>query len=226
MNKATTYNLSLVWDGEDRAAPQLGVLCEIEMELYLRSTETIDWQTPAVLDQAQKLAIDACGPTEIARVCFEWVRDYIQHSGDHEATVTTCRASEVLAEGTGWCFAKSHLLAALLRANGIRAGLCYQRLCRDDGIGFTLHGLNAVHLPEIGWYRIDGRGNKPGVDAQFCPPQEKLAFPPQEDGELDFPEIWPDSVPVVVECLQRFEGWGEVNANLPDIAMVKSPQNQ
>ena len=97
----------------------------------------------------------------------------------------------------GWCFAKSHLLAALLRANGIPAGLCYQRLRREDGDGFTLHGLNAVYLPEIGWYRIDARGNKPGVAAQFCPPEEVLAWPVQSDGEIDLPEIWPDPVAVI-----------------------------
>lgn len=192
------------------------------MDAYLKSTDIIDWQTPAVLHHARGLAADISEPFKITRVCFEWVRDRIQHSGDHGADTTTCRASEVLVEGTGWCFAKSHLLAALLRSNGIPAGLCYQRLCRDDGNGFTLHGLNAVHLPEIGWYRIDARGNKSGVDAQFCPPEEKLAFSSQIDGEFDFPEIWPDPSPVVVECLNRHDGWEQVKANLPDIAMIKS----
>ncbi len=201
------------------------VLCGVKMDKYLRSTEIIDWQTPAVLHRARGLAADVSGPVEIARACFEWVRDSIRHSGDHEATVTTCRASEVLEEATGWCFAKSHLLAALLRTNGIPAGLCYQRLRRDDGNGFTLHGLNALHLPEVGWYRVDARGNKPGVDAQFCPPEEKLAWPPQEDGEFDFPEIWPDPAPLVVECLGRYYGWAQVKANLPDIAMIKRAQN-
>ena len=196
------------------------------MEMYLRPTEIIDWQNPVVLDRARDLSTDASSPIEIARICFEWVRDHIQHSGDHEASVTTCRASEVITKTTGWCFAKSHLLAALLRANGIPAGLCYQRLSRDDGNGFTLHGLNAVLLPELGWYRIDARGNKPGVDAQFCPPKEKLAFHPQADEECDFPEIWPDPAGIVLDCLSRSNGWAQVLANLPDIAIIKRPQNQ
>jgi len=34
----------------------------------------------------------------------------------------TCKASDVLIYGTGYCYAKSHLLAALLRANAIPAG--------------------------------------------------------------------------------------------------------
>lgn len=97
----------------------------------------------------------------------------------------TCRASDVLKYRTGYCFAKSHLLAALLRANQIPAGFCYQRLTMDDppaqeqndrNLRCTLHGLNAVFLPGIGWYRVDSRGNREGVDARFTSPQEQLAF--------------------------------------------------
>ncbi|MBI2949982.1 MAG: hypothetical protein HYY23_20300 [Verrucomicrobia bacterium] len=41
----------------------------------------------------------------------------------------------------GFCYAKSHLLAALLRARGIPAALCYQRLAFDAaGSAFCLHG--------------------------------------------------------------------------------------
>lgn len=187
------------------------------MKPYLQSTDIIDWQTPAVLACARDLCQTHSEPIETARACFEWVRDCISHSGDHQVDVTTCRASDVLAHRTGWCFAKSHLLAALLRANDIPAGVCYQRLRRDDDHGFTLHGLNAAYLPGIGWYRIDPRGNKPGVDAQFCPPEERLAWSVTSEGEMDFPEIWPDPVPVVVQCLQTFVGWEQVAAHLPDV---------
>ena len=188
---------------------------------YLRSTEIIDWETPEVLDLSRTIAAELSEPTDVARACFEWVRDEIAHSGDHRASVTTCRASEVLRDRTGWCFAKSHLLAALLRANGIPAGLCYQRLSRGEGNGFTLHGLNAVLLPGTGWYRIDARGNKNGVDAQFTPPAETLAWPAILEGEYDFPEIWSDPAPVVVECLLTNMGWQAVRANLPDIPMIR-----
>jgi transglutaminase-like putative cysteine protease len=191
------------------------------MEQYIRATKIIDWQNPIVLDSALTLSAGLSDPVKIAKNCFEWVRDVILHSADHKATVTTCRASEVITENTGFCFAKSHLLAALLRANGIPAGLCYQRLVRDDGNGFTLHGLNAVHLPDFGWYRIDARGNKLGVDAQFCPPKEMLAFYPKDEGEHDFYEIWADPALVIIDCLENNQGWSEVIANLPDIAVRK-----
>ncbi|MBL0716467.1 MAG: transglutaminase family protein [Desulfosarcina sp.] len=74
--------------------------------------------------------------------------------------------------GTGYCYSKSHLLAALLRANDIPAGLCYQRLTvSDNKPPFCIHGLNAVYLEQHGWYRLDARGNKSGVTAEFCPPK-------------------------------------------------------
>ena len=138
------------------------------MNEFLQSTDVIDWQHPGVIARTQLLASSSEGPMEIARRCFEWVRDEIKHSHDHGLQPVTCAASEVLRVGSGFCYAKSHLLAALLRANGIPTALCYQRLsCNDEGTVFCLHGLNAVHLPEFGWYRIDARGNRSDVDAQI-----------------------------------------------------------
>ncbi len=131
------------------------------MEEYLKSTEIIDWQHPQILSKAKELAAGRENPTAIARSCFEWVRDKIKHIGDYNIQEVACSATEVLRSGSGICYAKSHLLAALLRANSIPAGFCYQRLSRDDnGPSFCLHGLNAVRLSEFGWYRIDPRGNK------------------------------------------------------------------
>jgi transglutaminase-like putative cysteine protease len=163
------------------------------------------------------LSNDARDAEETARRCFEWVRDYIQHSFDFRRNPVTCKASDVLREATGYCYAKSHLLAALLRANGIPAGFCYQRLSIDEtGAPYSLHGLNAVHLPEFGWYRIDPRGNKEGVDAQFSPPIEKLAFRIVFPEEQLFPQILADPLPVVVNALHVHTTWDAIYRNLPD----------
>jgi transglutaminase-like putative cysteine protease len=187
------------------------------MELFLKATDVIDWRQPSLLAKAFELTQGASCDLQIARHCFEWVRDNIQHSYDYRRNPVTCAASEVLAHGTGYCYAKSHLLAALLRANSIPAGFCYQRLSIDDkGPPYSLHGFNAIYLAEFGWYRVDSRGNKPGVDAQFCPPQERLAFRLNFPEERDFAEILPDPLPVVIRALRKCSTWDEMCRNLPD----------
>jgi len=192
------------------------------MEQYLTSSELIDWQEPRVLSKARAIACGLSGVEEIAKACFEYVRDEIKHSKDHRLNPVTSKASEVLQYRTGYCYAKSHLLAALLRANGIPAGLCYQRLTiAEDAPPFCLHGLNAVYLPTTGWYRIDARGNKEGVDAQFTPPIEKLAYPIVVAGEADLAEIWAEPLPVVRRVLASCTSYQEVAEKLPDIELVK-----
>jgi len=189
------------------------------MEEYLQSSTIIDWQHPAILALAQKIASGYQTCEAIAKACFEWVRDEIYHSFDYQMNPVTCRASDVLQYQTGYCYAKSHLLAALLRANGIPAGFCYQRLSIDDqGAPYSLHGFNAVYLPEIGWYRIDPRGNREGVDAQFLPPEEKLAFQIQLPEEADFSSVLSEPLPIVVEALQAHSTWDEMLLHLPDIS--------
>ncbi len=188
------------------------------MKKYLKSTEIINWEDQVVSFKAKELAGDLSSQADIAKVCFEWVRDEIKHSNDFALNPVTCSASEVLAAGTGYCYAKSHLLAALLRANSIPTGLCYQRLSRDDnGAPFCLHGLNAIFLPKFGWYRVDPRGNKEGVNAQFTAPIECLAYSTQIEGEIDLPEIWADPLPVVVSVLKKHKTYSAVWQNLPDI---------
>ena len=191
------------------------------MNAYLAATTTIDSDHPAVAAKAKQLAANCAGEEAVIRSCFEFVRDHINHSWDFKRNPVTCKASDVLHHKTGYCYAKSHLLAALLRANSIPAGLCYQRLSVEtSGPPYCLHGLNAVYLKQHGWYRIDPRGNKPGVQAEFTPPVERLAFPLLRDDECNLPEIWPEPLPVVVQALTRYQSVEEVAANLPDIEMM------
>jgi transglutaminase-like putative cysteine protease len=191
------------------------------MDKYLRSTDIIDWEHPEVIKLARSLAEGAPDNTETAGRCFQWVRDKIRHSFDYQLSPVTCNASEVLSAGTGYCYAKSHLLAALLRANAIPAGLCYQRLSRDsNGPPFVLHGLVAAYILPYGWYRIDPRGNRPDIDAQFTPPVERLAFHPGFAEEADLREIWPDPLPVVVEALRAHKTWDSLFEDLPDIELL------
>lgn len=130
---------------------------------------------------------------EFARRAFEFVRDEVAHSFDADDPRVTVTALEVLEQGVGLCYAKSILLAAVLRAGGVPTALCYQWL--GEGEVFMLHGLVAVHL-DGAWHRQDARGNKPaaggkpGVDAQFSLAAERLAWPVDPaTGERDLPEL-------------------------------------
>jgi transglutaminase-like putative cysteine protease len=185
---------------------------------FLRATPVIDHDHPAVRKKALALAEGCTGDVEIARNCFVFVRDEIRHSGDYKTNPVTLSASAVLEHTTGYCFAKSHLLAALLRANRIPAGLCYQRLKNHSDIGpaFYLHGLNAIWLEPFGWYRVDARGNRADVHAEFAPPEERLAFVPKDPGEMDLTGIFSDPLPVVVELLTKYTDYRDVRQNLPD----------
>lgn len=188
------------------------------MKEFLESSAIIDWEHPDILDIASELTCLSGARFGTARNCFNFVRDEIRHSGDLELNPVTCRASDVLREGTGFCFAKSHLLAALLRANGIPAGLCYQRLLLDEAQGkYGLHGLNAIYLEAYGWFRVDARGNKRGVTAEFIPPQESLAYTPSAEGERDLLDIYSEPLPQVLAVLQEQQTYRGVTEHLPDV---------
>src|SRR5579864_8378057 len=125
--------------------------CESSLlEDYLCEQEVVDYSHP-LIQEAMHLAgaSPATTPgaeTERIRKAFEFVRDSIHHSWDIQSPQVTCKASEVLHYGEGLCYAKSHLLAALLRAQGIPTGFCCQRLAAGatPEMGYNLHGLNAV----------------------------------------------------------------------------------
>lgn len=184
---------------------------------FLQPTAVIDCASASIVATAAEVAGDASTDEDVARRCFLWVRDFVRHSSDSRISVVTCRASEVLEHRAGFCYAKSHLLVALLRARGIPAALCYQRLSLDHAAStFCLHGLVAVHLRQHSWYRVDPRGDKPGITTDFCPPVERLAFTSRLPGEMDIAGRFSDALPCVVSTLQRWRTSEEVSMNLPD----------
>lgn len=167
---------------------------------YLTGDLIIEVDHPEIQALAREFRTHS--PTEIdcARTTFNWVRDEIPHSYDARNPRVTLRASEVLEHRTGLCYAKSHLLAALLRANEIPTALCYQRL--THGPTHVLHGLIAVHLNNA-WHRQDPRGNRPDITAEFSLTTEQLAFPTNPtQGEIDYPQLHLTPAPTVVTTLQ------------------------
>jgi transglutaminase-like putative cysteine protease len=166
---------------------------------YLAADEIIECEHPAVGALGDELRRQQPSDVDFARAAFDWVRDNVARAYDVQDRRVTLTASEVLNEGVGLRYAKSNLLAAVLRSQGIPTGLCYQRLGSPEE-GYFVHGL--VYLEE-GWHRQDPRGNKPGVDARFSLEEERLAYVVDAvRGERDYRRIYQSAAPVVVAALR------------------------
>jgi transglutaminase-like putative cysteine protease len=168
-------------------------------EAYLAADPVIEHHHPLVRREAARLRGDTAADS--ARAAYSFVRDGIRHSRDIDRWSAACTASEVLAAGDAICHGKSHLLVALLRAQGIPAGLCYQRLGGDRPGDFFVHGLVAIEL-DGRWLRLDARGNRPGIDARFSLDGERLAYPVDPSlGEIDYPVVHAAVPPALLTAL-------------------------
>lgn len=194
--------------------PETDDLCQ-----YLQSSSVVNYIDSKVRHLAERFIAEPKDEITLIKEIYEYVRDNIHHSFDVKTANVTCSASEVLQAGHGICFAKAHLLAALLRYAGVPTGFCYQKLILDDQQKpvLILHGLNAVYLKsQQRWLRIDARGNKPGVNAQFSPDKECLAFPIRpEYGESDEPIIYRTPNRHVVHALKTCKTTTDLYNNLP-----------
>lgn len=158
------------------------------LEAYLTGDDLIEVDHPEILTVGARLRGEHSDDRDFAAAAFAWVRDEVAHSLDVQDPRVTLRATDVLRERVGLCYAKSVLLAAILRGQGIATALCFQRLADGAG-GYAVHGLVAVHL-DGAWHRQDPRGNKPGVAAAFSLEREVLAFEVDPDtGEADYPDL-------------------------------------
>lgn len=167
-------------------------------------------------EAAARLAEGAAASYAYARAAYEFVRDAIPHSQDSGDPRVTWRASGVLRQRTGICYAKAHALTALLRAEDIPAALCYQRLAHDEDGGYAVHGLVAVRFNGA-WHRQDPRGNRPGVDARFSLAGERLAFAPApESNEMDYPVLYAEPHPTVLAALKAAPDRSWLWKSLPD----------
>jgi transglutaminase-like putative cysteine protease len=204
----------------ERDGAELPVPESDDLGRYLEDTITIDWQTPTVMECAQGLLADVTNPEERLRRLFVFVRDEVAHSLDVSPERVTCRASEVLKEGHGLCYAKSHLLAALLRIAGLPSGFAYVRMADAERRGrFVLHGVNAVRWPATAeWIFLDASGRKggPRTECRLSPPFSLAAWPDPEAGEGFLPFVYRRPGKRVMDLLERAPDFATVIRNLPD----------
>ena len=204
----------------ERDGVELPVPESEDLGRYLEDTITVDWQTPTVMECAQDLLAGLRDPEDRLRRLFSFVRDEIAHSLDRSPVRATCRASEVLTEGHGLCYAKSHLLAALLRIAGLPSGFGYVRVADADRPGrFVLHGFNAVRWPATAeWILLDASGRRAGprTECRLSPPFSLAAWPDPEAGEGFLPFVYRRPGKRVIDLLERAPDFAAVIRNLPD----------
>ncbi len=157
---------------------------------YLECTPYVNFNNESVKTKADELKSSADSEVGLIRNTYLFVRDDIKHSWDAQDKRVTVTAADVLKEGVGICWSKANLLAALLRANGIPSGFSYQKLTLFDTPehGYCIHALTTVYISSMDkWIRLDARGNKENVAAEFSVDEEILAFEVRTQlGEVDY----------------------------------------
>ena len=187
------------------------------MNEYLEENDLVDICN--VKDFTCSLVENIQSDIQKAKLLYEYVRDEIKHSADIGANEVTKYASEVLKYKHGICFAKSILLVAMLRSVNIPAGFGYQKLILDDETcpWLVLHGYTFIYLDSIKkWIKVDARGNKPGIEAEFSIHKPVMAFEIRNEfGEID--QNINHSYPIVpvVNCLKENKNREKLWEKLP-----------
>jgi len=188
-----------------------------DLQVFLTESKYVDFSAENIKTVAVELFSGVFDKVQKAQIAFEFVRDKIPHSFDNKATAITVKASDVLLYKTGICHAKSNLLAALLRSQRIPAGFCFQRLTlmNDDSEGYCVHCYNAVYLEEA-WIKLDARGNKPGVNAQFSLSKPTIAFSCRSlYDEHDWPGIYAKPHAETMLMLEQADSLEYIFKNIP-----------
>ncbi|WP_407393723.1 transglutaminase family protein [Methanobrevibacter sp.] len=181
------------------------------MEEYLIETPSIDYMNSHVQEKVQELKNQSTDDLDYIKRSYMFVRDEIPHSWDIGADIVSKTASETLINKTGICWAKSCLLAALLRANGIPSGISYQLLtiADDDSEGYIIHALNTAYIGNK-WIRLDARGNND--NSQFSFDKDQLAFQVRSElGEIDYKNNDDDLDERLVNILAETESLSEIS---------------
>ena len=188
-----------------------------DLQVFLDESKYVNFSEDNIKTVASELFSGVFGDVRKTQIAFEFVRDQIPHSFDNRATAITVKASDVLLHKTGICHAKSNLLAALMRSQGIPAGFCFQHLTLmdDDSEGYYVHCYNAVYL-EGAWVKLDARGNKLGVNAQFSLNKPTIAFSCRSQyDEYDWPGIYAKPHAETMLMLEQADSLEYIIKNLP-----------
>lgn len=193
------------------------------MQEFLQATKYVNYKSEVIQNKANVLFSGNMSDIQKVRIAYEFVRDEIPHSFDCKAQVITAKASDVLKYKTGICHAKANLLAALLRSQNIPTGFCFQHitLLADDSMGYCVHAYNAVFVDNR-WIKLDARGNKVGVNAQFSMGEPILAYPNRaEYDEYFWKGIYALPHIPTMQMLEEAKSTQDILENIPDMVTQK-----
>jgi len=191
--------------------------------IFLVENQYVDFSASVIQDKIKNLFCNVNNEVKKARIAYEYVRDEIPHTFDIPADTITAKASDVLIYNTGICHAKANLLAALLRAQNIPVGFCFQHLTLsdDDSLGYCIHCYNAIFIDNQ-WIKVDARGNTNGKNAQFSLAEPRLAFLNRSNYDEYFLEgIYSKPHLDTMLMLEKANSLQDVIENIPDYILEK-----
>lgn len=188
-------------------------------EKYLQESEIIDFSSPLVQEVCSRFKEFAGSKILLAEKVYDFVQNEFPHTSDCKRKELSISASDVIKNGHGLCFAKSHLFAAILRNFGVPVGFCYQIL-EGSRNHFYPHGLNAVYFEDLKkWVRLDARGNAPGQNARFSVEKEFLAYKVDiSRHEVDLPMYFTSPFVGLIDCMKKCADKPEFFKHLNDLS--------
>ena len=195
----------------------------MDINIFLAEDRYVDFSSRVIRDKVTSLFYGIDTSVEKAKTAYEYVRDEIPHSFDVQADVITAKASDVLIYRTGICHAKSNLLAALLRAQNIPVGFCFQHivLSAEDSLRYCVHCYNAIFIDNH-WIKVDASGNTNGKNAQFSLAEPQLAFSNRSNYDEYFWEgIYAKPHSDTMLMLEKANSLQDVIDNIPDCVHEK-----
>lgn len=140
---------------------------------FLGGTDVIDSDSAVIRSLADEIAGNAVDEPGTVKAIFDWVRDEIRYDmGPVLSDRRDWTASVTARRGYGFCQQKAVLLAALLRARGIPAGIAIESLLDHKipphfaahlgGQEIPLHGYTTAFVDGL-WQRIDAT-----LDGALC----------------------------------------------------------
>ena len=190
----------------------------MDIEIFLDEDKYVDFSSAVIQNKVKSLFYGIDDDIEKAKIAYKFVRDEIPHSFDVDPDIITAKASDVLIHNNGICHAKANLLAALLRAQNIPVGFCFQRvtLSDDDSMGHCVHCFNAIFVDNK-WIKVDASGNRNGKNAQFSLAEPKLAFANRSEYDEYFWEgIFAKPHLDTMLMLEKASSLQDIDDNIPD----------